>query len=77
MSRTFKPVYRKSRAFDATCRCNGSCAYCRGNRLHSTRQREQAARDALKEVEELDNIALATAMIDRQREAVMMDDDDN
>jgi hypothetical protein len=34
MSRTVKQAYRKSRRFDKTCRNNGSCAYCRGNRLY-------------------------------------------
>ncbi len=29
-----KPYY-DSRRFDRTCRCNGSCGYCRGNRLYS------------------------------------------
>lgn len=34
MSRTVKQAYRKSRVFDKTCRNNGSCSYCRDNRLH-------------------------------------------
>jgi hypothetical protein len=34
MSRTVKQIYRKSRAFDRSCRNNGSCSYCRENRLH-------------------------------------------
>ena len=34
MSRSYKKnVYRKSRRFDRTCRCHGSCPYCRNNRL--------------------------------------------
>ena len=34
-----KPYYRSGR-FDPTCRCNGSCKYCRDNRLHSSKVRE-------------------------------------
>ena len=36
--------YRKSRAFDATCRNHGSCSWCREGRLHSTRKRLEAAK---------------------------------
>lgn len=43
MSRTRKQPYRKSRAFDASCRCHGSCPWCRGNRLHNARVRLIAA----------------------------------
>ena len=38
--RDHKQPYRKSRASDPTCRCNGSCSYCRSNRLHKNRKRE-------------------------------------
>lgn len=34
MSRTIKKPYTKSKRFDKSCRNNGSCSYCRGNRLH-------------------------------------------
>lgn len=37
MSRSKKKDYPKkfdSRRFDFTCRCHGSCSYCRRNRLH-------------------------------------------
>jgi len=37
--------YHKSKAFDASCRNNKSCPYCRNSRLHSTRKREEAARE--------------------------------
>ena len=30
--------YRKSKAFDRTCRCHGSCPYCRGNRTFQGRK---------------------------------------
>ncbi|MCA1964024.1 MAG: hypothetical protein LDL31_08795 [Prosthecobacter sp.] len=42
MSRTRKQPYRKSRVFDASCRCHGSCNYCAANRLH--RHRRQLAK---------------------------------
>ena len=42
MSRTVKQAYRKSRAFDRTCRNNGSCSYCRKNRLYNTNKKLQA-----------------------------------
>lgn len=34
--------YRRSKAFDATCRNHGSCPWCRENRLHATRKRRLA-----------------------------------
>lgn len=45
-----KPL-RKSKAFDKTCRCNGSCNYCRENRDHSTNQRIQSSKAKYKEWE--------------------------
>lgn len=39
MSRTRRQPYRKSRAFDSSCRCHGGCPYCWGNRMHGRRQR--------------------------------------
>jgi len=38
--------YRKSKRFDKTCRNHGSCAYCRGNRMHKHKLRELAAQDS-------------------------------
>lgn len=32
--------YRKSKAFDKTCRNHGSCPYCESNRKHSTEVRK-------------------------------------
>lgn len=49
MSRTRKRPYTKSKRFDVSCRCHGSCSYCRNNRLHSERRRRSAAEDQLKE----------------------------
>lgn len=45
MSRTIKKPYRKSRAFDKTCRNRGSCPYCRSNRTHANRKREPIQQD--------------------------------
>lgn len=37
-----KQPYRKSRAFDRSCRCHGGCSYCLSNRLHRVnRQRSE------------------------------------
>lgn len=35
--------YRKSKAFDRSCRNHGSCGYCEDNRLHGNKRREQGA----------------------------------
>lgn len=34
MTRTRKPKYRGSRAYDRTCRNHGTCPVCRGNRTY-------------------------------------------
>jgi hypothetical protein len=39
-NRARKP-YRKSRAFDASCRPHGSCAYCYNSRMHKHRKQEE------------------------------------
>lgn len=49
MARTRRRPYRKSRAFDATCRAHGGCPWCRRNRLHATRRRQLAAHAQLRE----------------------------
>ena len=36
--RARKP-YRGSRAADSSCRSNGSCGYCRNNRMHRHRKK--------------------------------------
>lgn len=51
MSRTRKQPYRKSRAFDRSCRCHGDCVYCLGNRMH--RHRRQLAKAAGEQVRRL------------------------
>lgn len=43
-----KPYY-KSKRFDRTCRPGGTCDYCKGNRMHSTKKRELSARDQIHE----------------------------
>ena len=50
MSRTVKQAYRKSRAFDRSCRNNGSCSYCRENRLHKHNKKIESVLDATKEL---------------------------
>lgn len=50
MSRTRKHPYRKSRRFDATCRCHGACPYCRDNRLYNDKRRRAAADAQLREL---------------------------
>lgn len=49
MSRTRKRPYTKSKRFDVTCRCHGSCTYCRNNRLHAERNRRAAAEEQIRE----------------------------
>lgn len=44
MSRSTKQPYRRSRRFDASCRCHGGCPWCYGNRQH--RHAKQLARAA-------------------------------
>ena len=41
--------YRGSKQFDASCRCNGGCSYCEGNRMHSTRKQKNKVDQRLKE----------------------------
>lgn len=36
--REYRKPYRKSKAVDSSCRNHGSCAYCKANRLYSTRK---------------------------------------
>lgn len=41
--------YRKSKAFDYSCRNHGGCPWCEGNRLHNSKMKEEAANQNLKE----------------------------
>jgi len=40
MSRTRKKPYTKSKRFDKTCRNNGSCPHCRGNRQYKNKKQD-------------------------------------
>ena len=40
--------YHGSKRFDRTCRNHGSCDYCKGNRLYSSKKRKDAAEEKLK-----------------------------
>ncbi len=40
-----RKLYRKSKAFDRSCRNHGSCAYCLSNRKYADKKRQQSAYD--------------------------------
>lgn len=42
--------YRGSKAFDKTCRCNGSCEWCRENRTIKNIKRLESMLDKLEEI---------------------------
>lgn len=39
--------YHGAQAVDKTCRCGGTCGYCRGNRLYSTNKRLQEMKEKI------------------------------
>ena len=41
---------RASSAFDKSCRPHGGCPWCEGNRLHTSRKREEAAKEEICDV---------------------------
>lgn len=41
--------YYDAKDHDPSCRPNGSCSYCLGNRMHSTDKRKARANERLKE----------------------------
>jgi hypothetical protein len=49
VSRTRKQPYRRSRRFDKTCRCHGSCSYCESNRTIQTQKAVTAATAQMRE----------------------------
>lgn len=49
MARTRKQPYRKSRAFDSSCRSHGGCPWCLGSRRHATAKRRLATVDSMLE----------------------------
>lgn len=40
--------YRGSKRIDHTCRNHGSCDYCKGNRLYSTKKALDSVKDKMK-----------------------------
>lgn len=36
--------YRGSKVFDCSCRNNGSCSWCKSNRTHKNKKREQKSK---------------------------------
>jgi hypothetical protein len=48
MSRTVKQAYRKSRRFDKSCRNHGGCPYCKNNRLHNYRKKDEESLHGLR-----------------------------
>lgn len=40
--------FRGSKRVDITCRNHGSCDYCKGNRLYSTKKAMDAAKEQMK-----------------------------
>jgi hypothetical protein len=44
--------YRGSKRFDCSCRNNGSCGYCKGNRKYGTNKRKEESNDKINENEE-------------------------
>ena len=43
--------YYGEKSVDSTCRNNGSCDFCKGNRQHKNKKREMAAEELLKDYE--------------------------
>lgn len=53
MSRSRKKrPYRKSRAFDASCRSHGGCPYCMSNRMHKYHKRDVDAKQQQRDLKE-------------------------
>lgn len=44
----WRKPYRRSQAFDRSCRPHGSCAWCRGDRLHAYKRKVWEAVEAIK-----------------------------
>ena len=45
--------YRKAKAVDKSCRNHGSCAYCKSNRTHKNKVREDISREKMQEYQNL------------------------
>ena len=48
-----RKLYYRAKAKDATCRNGGSCAFCRENRLHKYKWREDVCAQKVKEEKEV------------------------
>jgi len=46
-NKDWRKPYRKSKAFDPSCRNHGGCGYCEENRTHSSRKSEQETQEQL------------------------------
>lgn len=44
--------YRKSKAFDKSCRNHGSCPYCESNRTYKKTQEDKIGKQEIKEYKE-------------------------
>ena len=44
----YRKEYRGAKAIDKTCRNHGGCEYCEGNRLFSSKKKEQAMKERIK-----------------------------
>lgn len=49
-----KEYIKYAQKVDKSCRCHGSCSYCRGNRLHQINIALEAANYQMNSLEELD-----------------------
>ena len=43
-----RKVYRGSKAVDKTCRCHGTCPYCKANRLYSIKKNIEKTESEMK-----------------------------
>ncbi len=46
----WRKPYRKSKAFDRSCRNHGDCPYCESNRNHKNVKRDISSKEQLKEL---------------------------
>lgn len=47
--------YRKSKAFDRSCRNHGNCGYCQGNRMHKHDKKIEAIKKELNDLLKFNN----------------------
>lgn len=70
--------YRKSQAFDRSCRHGGSCSYCSGNRVFASKRRAPADFEtqesyAMTEFEQVDPSDIVSMHADEQYERLGFD----